>query len=306
MASVVRVYRSTDSGAPAHPSATFGSMAALLRACLVTGYGTKDPAGWEEPFTETDNCAVFRALEGARQFYQVMDNVPSYPNVTIMSGYESMSSATAGQGKWGERYFGKRPASANGATWMVVADQRTAYVFLDNSQGYTPHVFGEYQSLISDDPYNSYIAGHTYAAGLYSTTAAGNSMGYTFMSGAVYGLGSVFTITGLNYTGAYPGHGKALASVCIGGAAVNYPLNSTKYCLADRGYAVHKLWMFSGVDGFLTGHHRGIYLPWSFRPKTHDVPFTFNGRTILPVNSGYSTSTQGQGQLWFDITDGWD
>jgi len=37
--STVRVYKSTDQGAPAHPSATRGSMAALLRACLVTGYG---------------------------------------------------------------------------------------------------------------------------------------------------------------------------------------------------------------------------------------------------------------------------
>jgi len=37
--STVRVYRSTDPGAPPHPSATRGSMAALIRACLVAGYG---------------------------------------------------------------------------------------------------------------------------------------------------------------------------------------------------------------------------------------------------------------------------
>ena len=47
----VRVYKSTDPGAPVLDG-TAGSLISVLRACLVDGYGTQAPAGWSMPYTD--------------------------------------------------------------------------------------------------------------------------------------------------------------------------------------------------------------------------------------------------------------
>ncbi len=165
----VRIYKSTDPGAPPPPSATRGSMSAIIRACLVTGYGSgedaKAPAGWEEPFSETNNCAVFRALQGtARQFYQINDQ--DYDaDVTRLTSYDSMSDALTGMGERGSTYLGKRYGTTTG-TWFVVADEKTCYVEIFSQDNYIVHGFGEYKSLIADDPCPAFVAGHADSAQL--------------------------------------------------------------------------------------------------------------------------------------------
>ena len=162
--STVRIYKSTDPGAPPHPSSTRGSMAALLRACLVTGWTSGDftaiPAGWEEPYPETNNKACFRALQGtARLFYQINDQ--DYDaDVTRMTQYDSMSDAENGIGERGAVYFGKWYNAAESQHWYVIADETTCYVWLDSQDSGILHGFGEYVSLINDDPCPAFIAGH--------------------------------------------------------------------------------------------------------------------------------------------------
>lgn len=48
----VKVYRWDDAGAPALDK-TAGCMANIFKACLVTGYGTKEGAGWTMPWEDT-------------------------------------------------------------------------------------------------------------------------------------------------------------------------------------------------------------------------------------------------------------
>lgn len=48
----VKVYRWDDEGAPALDK-TPNCMATIFKACLVTGYGTKESAGWTMPFEDT-------------------------------------------------------------------------------------------------------------------------------------------------------------------------------------------------------------------------------------------------------------
>ena len=48
----VTVYRSTDAGAPLLTNSN-GSLIAVLKACLVDGYGSKASAGWTAPFLRT-------------------------------------------------------------------------------------------------------------------------------------------------------------------------------------------------------------------------------------------------------------
>ncbi len=162
--STVHIYKSTDPGAPAHPSSERGSMAALLRACLIDGYGSGDdwfdPAGWEEPYGEVNHYACFRSLEGdARLFYQV-DDLNYSEDVTRMTMFDSMSDAETGFGDRGSVYFGKWYNATESQKWVVVADERTCYVVLESEDDNVVHGFGEYLSLIDDDPCPAFLAGH--------------------------------------------------------------------------------------------------------------------------------------------------
>lgn len=189
--STVRVYKSTDPGAPPHPSALRGSMAALLRACLVVGYGSgedaKVPAGWEEPFVESGNYAVFRATQGtARMFYQIDDNQPD-ADVTIMTMFDSMSDAASGSGDRGSVYFGKYDPGYS-TKWMVIADEKTAYFWSSCQYDGLLHGFGEYTSLIKDDPCPAFISGHwTSTEQMVSTNDTGSPLarGYSTNSNVV-------------------------------------------------------------------------------------------------------------------------
>lgn len=170
----VHVYQSTDPGAPVHPSSTRGSMAALLRACLVTGWTAGDtvvqPAGWEEPYAEANNKACFRAKTGARQFFQIdeSETISGDGKIAVMTAYESMSDAENGLGSWGSVNFGKLYNVSTALKWAVIADERTCYVLMDGyDSNHYPHGFGEFISTVPDDPYNSFISGHSDSRALY-------------------------------------------------------------------------------------------------------------------------------------------
>jgi hypothetical protein len=49
-----RVYKSTDAGAPTL-TGQVGSLIAVLRACLVDGFGSNPPLGWSMPYTDGNN-----------------------------------------------------------------------------------------------------------------------------------------------------------------------------------------------------------------------------------------------------------
>ena len=60
----VRVYRWDDASAPVL-TGEVGKLAALLKACLVTGYGSKTAAGWSNPYSATNVDNKQRIAEGA-------------------------------------------------------------------------------------------------------------------------------------------------------------------------------------------------------------------------------------------------
>jgi hypothetical protein len=179
-----RIFKHTDVGAPSSDFGVRGNLAAVLRACLITGYGTgadeKLPVGgWSEPFSEVDNVAVFRADAGNRQFYKIDDRTNTDIDVAKMFAYESMSDVETGLGQWYDLYFGKQYTAVNQG-WIVVANEFSVYVFFVGINGWCPTFFGEYINCFSDNPYNSIVAGNTGATYVrYSYTAlvagAGNS-----------------------------------------------------------------------------------------------------------------------------------
>ena len=301
--STVRVYRSTDPGAPAHPSATRGSMAALLRACLVTGYGSgenfKAPAGWEEPFAETNNKACFRALSGARAFYQI-DDALTNANVTRLYGFESMSNAETGVG-WGKaNYFGKTPPAGT-PRWTVIADEKTCYVLLGTTIYQQPYCFGEFFSYLDNDPYNSIVAGSSALANvilgsnaiaLLSNINAGNtnyrtttneSLGHVHKD--IDGQSSAFSIATLG-----------AASTVIGGSYHVHPLRSGTIAPIIPMFIADGNWVQTpGSTGYrqFHGHLRGMMFPCAFRPYSDEQVVTLGGVNYLSLNvTSYSASSE--------------
>lgn len=94
----VTLYQSTDTDAPQLANAA-GSLKTLLKACLVTGYGDKQPLGWAMPFEE-DNKAVFKPTDPkSTQPCLLVDN--SKPKFATLQPYQKMTAINQGTGFFG-------------------------------------------------------------------------------------------------------------------------------------------------------------------------------------------------------------
>lgn len=177
----VRVYRSTDVGAPSLGGA--GSLINVLDACLVTGYGSQAPAGWTKEYSGT-NLAAYKqgALATYNQYYLRVDNTNG--DGGVVRGYESMDSIDSGVNPFPSLVqklispitlgiWWLHSSTAN-VPWMVVATERTLYLwnaYAVNATSYTPanqsffQAFGDFDSMLGvEDKGNCLIVG-----------AAGNS-----------------------------------------------------------------------------------------------------------------------------------
>lgn len=385
----VRVYKSGNTGAPPHPSDVRGSMAALLRACLVAGYGvaaidslvvsagvatltisggvtwvtgqvialtgaapsalnaewrlasvttttatfnvpgladctatgtitaTLPPAGWEEPFEESGNVAAFRALQGAKQFLQIDDATSTDADVTLMSCWESMSDVFTGIGNWrggtSNNFFGKWYDATYSTEWWLIADERTFYVFLSSRYGLIIHGFGEFTSIVEDDPYNSFVAGHSYPSALPATSSGSRHVDMEYM-GAAMGSGATTpngcfrvhkTLSGVpNWATLMSPYGRAGT---VGGSI--FPLWNA---FPGMNYPAVPIWFFcnstvEGVsNGVIRGTIRGLYCPCAFRPRVHGDIFTLGERLWLPLSICSGNNDGYRGQVWLDITGSWD
>lgn len=306
--STVRVYKSTDSGAPPHPSATRGSMAALLRACLVTGYGSgedaKAPAGWEEPFAEGDNCAVFRALTGNKLFYQIDDNLAA-TYITKLNAFDSMSDVTTGVGLRASTNFGKRSSTVTTSDWFVIADEKTCLVSLSSQYGHILHGFGEYFSLVNGISHNNFVLGHS------NTSQCGSTQGF----GSCATSNNGFVLTGNTFATADMSlPQQAWLVICSQGVSQNSSryINGDAFVVAnpaDQGYMVECAWFGNGWNhvGRYLGKLRGAYMPQAYLPKNHGEIFSQEGKTFLALKLGNTNSGSANlGQAWIDITGSWE
>ena len=94
----VTLYQSTDTDAPQLANAQ-GSLKTLLKACLITGYGDKQPLGWAMPFEE-DNKAVFKPTDPkSTQPCLLVDN--SQTRFATLQPYNKMTAIHQGTGMFG-------------------------------------------------------------------------------------------------------------------------------------------------------------------------------------------------------------
>ncbi len=177
----VRFYRSDDASAPTL-SGTAGSLAALLDALLVNGYGSQPAAGWSIAFTGT-NLRSYRTGSG-NQFYLALDDTGT--TSARIRGYESMSAVATGTGPFctdvqvsGGLFMGKS-STANSTTrpWICLASEKVFYLCVYAAQTTLGNVaatdafcaFGDYNTFLPGDAFNTFIIGHV-------ATPASNSLG---------------------------------------------------------------------------------------------------------------------------------
>lgn len=214
------IYRSSDSGSPLLDG-TVGSLVNLLTTVLTgpsfdgTGfaYGTTPCAGWTRSFTGTDK-AVYRPGAGTRLYLRVQDDGLVTAKEARMTGYDgpmidvdnpaigTFPFPTAAQGTGGIEMVIARKSNTADATvrdWIIVADDRTFYLFVatgDVVGDYYCFMFGDIYSLLPGDLYHCMICGRASedstsqsAERVFSLVAAITSANQSFLARGYTGVG---------------------------------------------------------------------------------------------------------------------
>lgn len=157
----VTLFKSTDDGAP-RLTASAGSLKTLLKTCLLSGYGDKQPLGWEMPF-EDGHIAVFRSKspESNRHFLRVDNANTKFAN---LSGYLNMTAASVGSGQFSytgnlER-FGYCQYDRNDSNhWWLVGHDKCFALFVSHSNlnAAAFFMFGDVPSIVPNDTGNTIL-----------------------------------------------------------------------------------------------------------------------------------------------------
>lgn len=89
----IKLFRSSDVGAPQLSNTTAGDLINIMRGCLVEGYGTRTSAGWTMPFSDLPNKkACFKSVTGDTIR---VDDSTDYRFAAVL-GFASMSDVDTG------------------------------------------------------------------------------------------------------------------------------------------------------------------------------------------------------------------
>lgn len=312
---VVKVYRSTDVGAPKRTGA-LGSDIAILKACLVNGYGSVAGAGWTNPYNGT-NLAVFRQGGGNQRYLRVDDSKSAYPYASIYRGYESMSAISTGIAPMPSSVAGVALARSSGGDtvadrpWTIVATDKAFYFFAATDQGELersyPQImfFGDIQSFVPGDQYATALIGNDLTNGYSSTQYLPNLTTGTNSLIAGHYIGRKFDqVGGPVQFGKHSDMGK-LGGATMGVGNMQYPNP------ADGGFYLAPVWVHevgaSSGQGVLRGLMPGL---WSHchpvnAARLHDqVPGTgaMAGKTLEFFTFGSSGDSASIG---IEISDTW-
>lgn len=298
-----KVYRWDDSGAP-QLAGVAGSLIALLKACLVDGYGSKSAAGWTMPHVSAGlDVAAFRSspTNGNGFFYRVVDtSAVATGKSSELYGYESMTSETTGLGATPVVYVYKSSSTSSSTyrQWMIIADDQSAYIFIApaltsigaSDDDICVTFMGDFLSVISGDGYGSGVIG------AYTT----NTFSYfgSFMSWSSATDSGHFTIrksSGIGGASGFCGHpGAGPSGNMIGGTGPAHPINGAQTLIARAA-------INDGAANSFRGYLPGLYYP------CHNMPFD----NFATVETDYlamrisAKTTAYTGQVLMDLTTGY-
>jgi hypothetical protein len=162
----LQLYEHTDAGAPAANARVIS----VLRACLVSGYGSKAAAGWSEAFTDA-NKAVFKMPATApRRLHLRLEVYNS--NATRWNGYVDMSDIDTGT----FRFFNGNYSCFDYTTatgWKVLADDKTViWIPRHTDNTWRCFYFGYLRDEAPGDLNHAWCGGNQGLAGSPSTVGA--------------------------------------------------------------------------------------------------------------------------------------
>lgn len=138
----VTVFSASDAGAPVL-TADIGSLKTLLKACLVTGYGSKQGLGWEMAFESTDkNSAAFKSSDPtASGFYFKINN--SATGTAKLSAYQTMTDINTGSNE----LVVDNSYSLKASAWKLIGHSKAFILLCDvstnNGKFACPILFGD-------------------------------------------------------------------------------------------------------------------------------------------------------------------
>lgn len=131
------IYKSTDTGAPPL-SASAGTMNAVIKACLVTGYGSKVAAGWDIVYEDipSNKLAIRATSPKSIKSVLFLDDTANKKS-EVVAYTEWNNTASTGVNNFGAgAFFKNMTGSGSSAKWVIVATDSFFYLWTQNDAGY--------------------------------------------------------------------------------------------------------------------------------------------------------------------------
>jgi hypothetical protein len=333
MALTPTVYKSTDPGAPALTGQA-GSLRDVLRAVLVTGYGSggdaKAGAGWTEPFSGT-NVSAFRnsAVTGTGGYLRVDDTstyAGSNARSALMRAYEVMTDVDTGTGPTptaaqvasGLLVPKSKTLDSTSRAWVVIANERFFYLFTDagaTASGWVnvahfPFFAGDLISRKPGDAYHFCVIGSQ----MNAISGLGNAASGMFFGGRYSGAplsSGVYLPRAQSQTGT----SKAAAVCVLSDGETGYVIGgSGAYPDAVSGGLRMERVMVYEAAREIRGYLPNVYGTTCGRPFSDlsirtDIEGVPEDTQILAKSFSQSVGAGNvasyDGQLLFDITNAW-
>ncbi|MDK1288488.1 hypothetical protein [Pseudoalteromonas umbrosa] len=121
----VTMYRWDDEGAPQFATGKYSEIIAVLDACLLTGYGNKQPLGWTKLFTETAACCYQNATGGCVVFSS-NTGLDDEKGTYVQACQSAINSTTLVRAGWKQSVKVFQNSNVN---WIVIGTDTAVYVF---------------------------------------------------------------------------------------------------------------------------------------------------------------------------------
>jgi hypothetical protein len=292
------IYRSTDASAPVL-TGEIGKLIALLKACLVDGYGAQPAAGWTQAYSSGADYAAFQVASssGSDALLWVNDTNAQLARVI---GYKSMTAILSGtnpfptETQFSAGLYCRKSVTANTTArpWILIASATFFMLIVAGNQtvfgnfdgGDTNMMFGDLLPALSGDGYHALLGAATDSSPTSATATltrqvipalAATPSGH-YLAASYTQTGGSITLnkraTGVLAQAVSGNTGAAYPEPCSGGLHISR-VAVTEANLATRGY-IPGLWAL--------GHAQTLFTNFD----TFSGNASLSGKTFLIVKTG--------------------
>lgn len=311
----VRVYRWDDASAPVLNSLTTGLLP-ILKACLVTGYGSKTAAGWSNPYSAANAEAFANSPTGGSGYGIKVSNATGAQYARIEgfktidgSGVTTEPFPTTAQVSGGlYSVFTTTSSDSTARPWMVVADQHRFYLWVGynvvTGSGFSsttsePMMFaGDLLATNPADPYRFIVIGGTSVSvsgdyfGSYGSFVSASTLAGHYLARNL--SGTTVSKQGNKVAGCY------VNSTAMGTAGATYPDPAT------GGMLLSEVIVHDAENNQIRGRLPGLYNPIHNLPGNPGDTFTgvgaLAGKTFILLDAASSNT---RCRVALEISDTW-